>query len=59
MDLSFLIHELQRMQAQMGPGATVTLYDKTTDRTLKADPDAENWDFDIMRGDDGVVIEFE
>lgn len=59
MKLTDAIKQLEQMAKMMGPHATLELFDRTTARTLKADPDTEQWDFEILRGDACVVIEFE
>lgn len=55
-----LINELQRMAAQdlKGGDAEVILYDTNSDIEYHADPDSEDWDFEVLRGDGEIVIEF-
>lgn len=55
-----LIQDLERMVAAADgdDSAEVVLYDRTTDRELRVQPDDDRFDFEVLRGDDGPVIEF-
>lgn len=56
--LTDAIAQLQRFAEQLPSDARFELFDKDAERTLRADPDTEQWEFEILRGDKEVVIEF-
>jgi hypothetical protein len=58
MDLEDFITQLRQM-AKGKDKPTVTLFDRHRAVELVNDPDSDTWDFEIMRGDDGPVIEFD
>jgi hypothetical protein len=58
MKLSDAITQLQQFAAKMGPDAEFALWSRDEDRMFQVDPDTEVWEFEILRGDNEVVIEF-
>jgi hypothetical protein len=59
MTINEMIQDLQRIAAAdlRGGDAEVVLFDRSNERELRVDPDADRFDFELLRGD-GVVIEF-
>lgn len=59
--LSDAIKQLQAFAAQLPADAKFELYDRTEDRAVVVEQDAEDeiWDFEILRGENEVVIEFD
>ena len=41
------------------PDPELVLYDRLGDRTMKLDADADVWDFELTRGQNEIVIEFD
>lgn len=60
MTVKELIAELQRFAAQdvKGGDMEVILFDKTAEEEYRVDPDADNFGFEVLRGEGQVVIEF-
>ena len=60
MKLSEFIQQAQQMAAQTDiPDPELVLYDRFGDRTMKLDADADVWDFELTRGQNEIVIEFD
>ena len=60
MKLSEFIQQAQQMAAQTDiPDPALVLYDRLGDRTMKLDADADVWDFELTRGQNEIVIEFD
>jgi hypothetical protein len=60
MTINDLIHQLQQFAAQdlKGGDATVKLFDRRTDSEFVVNPDDDVFEFEVLRGDGEVVIEF-
>lgn len=59
MKLTEVIRQLEEFAAQLGPDAEFVLFNRSADRELLLDPDADTWDFEFTRGDNEAVIEFD
>ena len=58
MKLKDAIAQLQQFADRMGDDAEFALYDRHADAMLSVDPDADRFDFEILRGEGEVVVEF-
>lgn len=58
MKLSELIKDLQHLGEVVGGDPEFQLFDKERNQTLVNDPDGDVQDFEVLRGDNLVVIEF-
>jgi hypothetical protein len=54
------INQLEQFAEQVGDDAGFKLYDRSwvSPREYVVDPDDDKWEFEILRGDHEVVIEF-
>lgn len=59
MKLSEMIRDMQQLASTMDADPEVILFDRFGDREMKLDPDSDTFDFQIMRGDAQIVIEFD
>lgn len=60
MTIRDLIDQLERFAAQdpEGGGMEVVLFDRDSEAEFRVDPEADRFDFEVLRGDGRVVIEF-
>lgn len=58
MKIKDVIEDLQRFADRVGEDAEFILYDRTEDKELRTDVEDDDWDFEILCGDNQVVIEF-
>lgn len=56
--LSDFIHQALRLAGD-NPEATIELFDRHRGVELHNNPDTDTWDFELFRGDTGIVIEFD
>jgi hypothetical protein len=61
MTINDFIQQVQHLAAQdlKGGDAELVLWDRTNDRELRVNPDADVFDFELTRGDGELVIEFD
>jgi hypothetical protein len=59
MRLRDAINQLEQFAQQMGDDAEFGIYDRDNDVRYEVDPDYDVFEFEILRGDNEVVIEFD
>lgn len=58
MKLSEFIRDAQQLAGE-GNDPELQLFDRNRAVDLINDPDTDTWDFEVMRGDNCIVIEFD
>jgi hypothetical protein len=54
------IQQLEQFLERPGrEDAELVLFNRTTEETLRVDPDADVWDFDLTDGVHEIVVEFD
>lgn len=60
MKLSEFIAQAQSIASRTHvPDPEIVLYDRFGERTLKLDPEADTWDFEMTHGYNEIVLEFD
>jgi len=58
MRLSQFAQVVESLASSMDGDPEVILFDRATETELRVDPDADVFDYEILRGDREIVIEF-